>query len=197
MKEPIQKYTYLGKTVLLLPGNRFTKNELNSRLIQMDIQYDQSNQTKKYFVNLYENDLKKDVNKQKIFQKLLKDTIYYDSLQNTILKNGPNKIETPTKNNNLQKVSIINNRVISENELTNRQNINNRNINEQKLIFNNNRQNNYFNQTSNLQLFFNNLKKEYQYNSKDEITNKINQNQINNNYTISELQNNYNTKIIK
>ena len=202
MKEPIQKYTHLGKTVLLLPGSRFTKNELNSRLHQMDVQYDQTNQTKKYFINLYENALKYDVNKQKIFEKLLKDTIYYNNVQNSINKDSPNKMETPTKNNNFQKVSIINNRPVNENELTNRQKINNNNINinEQQYRSNNLQQNNYsHNQPSIFNDMVgqnNNRKNEHQYSLQEIIANEIkkNKNNININNQSNDFKNNNNNQ---
>ena len=151
MNTPHQKYTYLGQTVLLIPGSRFTKKELNSRLHQMDVQYDQSNQSKSYFINLYENALKYDVNKKKIFDKLLKDTIYYNNVQNSITNNSRNTIETPPKNNS-QKVSIINNKIVNQNEYTNKQNVNNTNINQHQFPTNNMQQNNYsYNQKSNIQ----------------------------------------------
>ena len=151
MNTPHQKYTYLGQTVLLIPGSRFTKKELNSRLHQMDVQYNQSNQSKSYFINLYENALKYDVNKKKIFDKLLKDTIYYNNVQNSITNNSRNTIETPPKNNS-QKVSIINNKIVNQNEYTNKQNVNNTNINQHQFPTNNMQQNNYsYNQKSNIQ----------------------------------------------
>ena len=202
MNTPYQKYTYLGQTVLLIPGSRFTKKELNSRLHQMDVQYDQSNQSKNYFVNLYENALKYNVNKQKIFDKLLKDTIYYNNVQNSISNNSRNTIETPPKNNS-QKVSIINNKVVSQNEYANKQNANNNNIDQHQFQTNNIQQNNYsYNQKSNIQHNYNNdfvghnknQNNENQYTLTNAIANEIkknqNQNQINLNNQNNYYQNN-------
>ena len=65
MSASLPQFTYLGQTVILRPGKRFTKDELNSRLHQMNVQYDQSSLSKAYFIDLYENALKYDVNKVK------------------------------------------------------------------------------------------------------------------------------------
>ena len=44
-------FTYEGKTVILIPGRFFNKNELNYRLNQMEIQYDQASLSKNYFID--------------------------------------------------------------------------------------------------------------------------------------------------
>ena len=67
MSTPLKEFTYLGKTVILLPGMRFSKIELISRLKQMNVQFEDTSKKKKYYADLYENTIKYDVNKVKIF----------------------------------------------------------------------------------------------------------------------------------
>ena len=64
---------YLNNERLILkPGNKFSVNELKTRLNQMNIKMDES-QCKIDLINLYEKALKDDNNKLKIFDKLKKD----------------------------------------------------------------------------------------------------------------------------
>ena len=66
-------FRYNNESLVLLPGSRFTKKELISRLHQMNI--DSSNiQDKNSLVNLYESSLHNNLNKTKILDKLRKDT---------------------------------------------------------------------------------------------------------------------------
>ena len=81
MKPPLENFTHLGKTVILRPGNIFTKNELQSRLEQMNIEYDPS-LSKNYLIHLYDTALKDEKNQIKIFDKLIKVTLYYDKVLN-------------------------------------------------------------------------------------------------------------------
>ena len=194
MNAPLQQYTYLGQTVILRPGSRFTKKELISRLHEMDVQFDQTVQSKNYYIDLYENALKYDVNRKKIFSKLVKDTIYYNNITNSKIVNNQNIIETPPKDN-VKKISIINNRVINENDLSNRQKININNNNEYEFLSNNNnQQNNYsYKQTSNIQynnnnnnnmiktnrFYENNNQNNNQYTFRDAIANEIKKTEIN------------------
>ena len=104
IKPPFPNFTHLEKTVILRPGNAFSKNEIKSRLGQMDIQYDPS-LAKEYLAYLYNNALKHEKNQIKIFDKLLKDTLYYDKIS---YMNKREKInEPPLKINNSNKVTII------------------------------------------------------------------------------------------
>ena len=43
----MKEFTYLGKTVILLPGMRFSKIELISRLKQMNVQFEDTSKKKK------------------------------------------------------------------------------------------------------------------------------------------------------
>ena len=93
-----------NESVIIMPGSKFTKNELKSRLHDMDI--DASNvQDKGVLVNIYESSLSDNQNKLKILNRLRKDTEMYNSklgisqrqsLQasnaNTMSNNSKNKV---------------------------------------------------------------------------------------------------------
>ena len=115
-------FTYEGKTVILIPGRFFNKNELNYRLNQMEIQYYQASLSKNYFIDLYENALKFDIYKIKIFDLLLKDTNYYSETINSKNNINLNNSETSIKNNNSKEVLIQDN-MITQDNLINQQNI--------------------------------------------------------------------------
>ena len=186
MNSPLQKFTHLGKSVILLPGSRFTKNELNSRLHQMDVQYDQSSLSKKYFIDLYENALKYDVNKIKIFDRLIKDTIRYNEMQNKKIKVNQSNIDIST-NNSPQKIAMLENNIINQDNFKNNnyQNINSYNNNQNYKYennFNNNYNNNNYNQKQNND--WNN--KNNQKNNYYENNNIQNNNQNNNQYAFKE-----------
>ena len=97
-------FSYNNESIVLIPGSRFTKKDLISRLHQMDI--DASNiQDKNTLVNLYESSLQNHQNKLKIFDKLRKDTELLNSKlglsqrqsiqasnMNTMSNNSKNKI---------------------------------------------------------------------------------------------------------
>ena len=142
MSAPLQQFTYLGQTVIIRPGSKFSKNELNSRLHQMGVQYDQSSLSKKYFQDLYENALKYDSNKVKIFDRLIKDTINFNNIKgNQRINIIQSKIETPNTNNS--KVAIIENKIINQDMLRNNRystNINNSKDNSQNIILTKNKQ---------------------------------------------------------
>ena len=104
MNPPLPTFTHLGNTVILRPASQFSKQELNSRLHQMEVQYDQTNMSKNYFKNLYENALKYDQNKIKIFDRLIKDTIIY---KNLMKNNSQNFAHSPAKVVKNEKMPII------------------------------------------------------------------------------------------
>ena len=97
-------FSYNNESIVLIPGSRFTKKDLISRLHQMDI--DASNiQDKNTLVNLYESSLQNHQNKLKIFDRLRKDTELLNSKlglsqrqsiqasnMNTMSNNSKNKI---------------------------------------------------------------------------------------------------------
>ena len=161
MNPPLPTFTHLGNTVILRPGNQFSKQELNSRLHQMEVQYDQSSMSKAYFTNLYENALKYDQNKIKIFDRLIKDTIIY---QKILKNNAQNFAHSPEKIVKNEKIPII------QSKITNNQNsFNDSRISNQTNIshnYNNNNYNNYNNdiQTNNI----NNSNHGYKFESRNE-----------------------------
>jgi hypothetical protein len=63
-------------------GHHFSKNELKSRLHQMEIDFDNYNPNKQYFVDLYDKALERDLNKQIIQNYLKRDTMEYLTTKN-------------------------------------------------------------------------------------------------------------------
>ena len=99
-------FTYNNQSIVLLPGSRFTKNELVSRLHQMNI--DSNNiQNKNALVNLYESSLQKNENKLKIFDRLRKDT---ELLNSKLGMSGRQSVQASNMNtmSNNSKTKIIN-----------------------------------------------------------------------------------------
>ena len=74
-------FTYKGETVLIKPGNVFTKLELISRLNEMKFPVD-SSFNKNLLVEIYESAINIDNNKLLIFHRLKKDTDYFRSKYN-------------------------------------------------------------------------------------------------------------------
>jgi len=135
MNPPLPTFTHLGSTVILRPASQFSKQELNSRLHQMEVQYDQTNMSKNYFKNLYENALKYDQNKIKIFDRLIKDTIIY---KNLLKNNSQNFAHSPEKYVKNEKVPIIQTSFITNQT-------SNRSSNQNNISHNYNNSNNYTN----------------------------------------------------
>ena len=210
MNSPYPKFTYLGQTVIIKPGSQFSKNELNSRLHQMGVQYDQSSLSKRYFNDLYENALKYDNNKVKIFERLIKDTIIYNNIKGNKINISQNIVESPNKNS---KIAIIENKAINKDMLRNNKN-NIENNNTQKDIlnknnqnisygnnnndYNNNYSNNNYNNSFEQRQNVNNWKENNKYNNsnnrqsnfKESIVNEIKKNQNIINNTIQQNENN-------
>ena len=67
-------FIYSGNKVVIRKGKDFSKNELKSRLHQMNIDFDISKSSKTYFTNLYDEALYNNSNKIKIIDKLKGDT---------------------------------------------------------------------------------------------------------------------------
>lgn len=57
----------------IYPGEMFTTRELKSRLNAMDILIDPNIKEKKYYISMYNNAIKDDLNKDKIYGRLFKD----------------------------------------------------------------------------------------------------------------------------
>ena len=95
-----------NESIAIMPGSRFTKNELKSRLHEMDI--DSSNiQDKNTLVNLYESTLNNNYNKLKILNKLRKDTEIYNSKLGISQRQSIQASNANTMSNN-SKTKIIN-----------------------------------------------------------------------------------------
>lgn len=66
----------------IVEGENLTRNELKSRLNQMDIVFNPNNQKKIYFVGLYNEAVKNAENREKILEKLKRDTESYNERRN-------------------------------------------------------------------------------------------------------------------
>ena len=177
------KFSYNGKNLIILPGSKFTRNELLSRIHQMDIQFDNSSQSKPYLVDIYENSLKYNQNKLKIIDKLEKDTIYFNK-RNNILTDNINNLNN-TINNNIPQTSINTNLTRNNNTQNKVMRIEitpiNRNINI-KTNYNNTRQENYnYNPPMNN---INNINNNYNDNFQKRENNNYNNMNKNKNYSL-------------
>ena len=132
-------FIYSGKKVVIRKGKDFSKNEIKSRLHQMNIDFDLSENSKTYFTNLYDEALYNNSNKIKIFDKLKSDTERLGLLtnnQNYIQNNRRNFIsdnekaeEETIKNKKKEKGKkiIIKDEIINDEQLNSIYNSNERN----------------------------------------------------------------------
>ena len=132
-------FIYSGKKVVIRKGKDFPKNEIKSRLHQMNIDFDLSETSKTYFTNLYDEALYNNSNKIKIFDKLKSDTERLGLLtnnQNYIQNNRRNFIsdneeaeEETIKNKKKEKGKkiIFKNEIINDEQLNSIYNSNERN----------------------------------------------------------------------
>ena len=132
-------FIYSGKKVVIRKGKDFSKNEIKSRLHQMNIDFDLSENSKTYFTNLYDEALYNNSNKIKIFDKLKSDTERLGILtnnQNFIQNNRRNFIsdneeaeEETIKNKKKEKGKkvIIKDEIINDEQLNSIYNSNERN----------------------------------------------------------------------
>ena len=94
-----------GEKIILLPGSRFSKNELKFRLKEMDIK-DNNSQDKEYLSKLYDASLNDYNNCIKIIQRLKKDTNNMNSkLELSQRPSMPSNLKT---SNNLAQNKIMN-----------------------------------------------------------------------------------------
>ena len=132
-------FIYSGKKVVIRKGKDFSKNEIKSRLHQMNIDFDLSETSKTYFTNLYDEALYNNSNKIKIFDKLKSDTERLGLVtnnQNYIQNNRRNFIsdneeaeEETIKNKKKEKGKkiIFKNEIINDEQLNSIYNSNERN----------------------------------------------------------------------
>lgn len=73
MKVEYPSFTFNNETFIIIPGSRFSRNELKTRLKIMGIE-DTNNLTKQNIIDLYESSLKNNQNKLKMLPQLRKDT---------------------------------------------------------------------------------------------------------------------------
>ena len=113
-QENYPTFTYNNQSVILRPGNQFTKNELRSRLHQMDVD-SIGIDSRAQLINLYESTLRDDRNKFKLFDRLRDDTVAYASKMGISL----NKTMPMSTNNEIHKQErskVINLKYAAQNE---------------------------------------------------------------------------------
>ena len=113
-QENYPTFTYNNQSVILRPGNQFTKNELRSRLHQMDVD-SIGIDSRAQLINLYESTLRDDRNKFKLFDRLRDDTMAYASKMGISL----NKTMPMSTNNEIHKQErskVINLKYAAQNE---------------------------------------------------------------------------------
>ena len=154
--EKLEIFSYSGIDVIIKKGRDFSKNELKSRLNRMGIDISDIKDTKAELEKLYDKTIKLDSNKEKIFDKLQKDSANNSFLINNERKklyDDPEEREEESINKKIEmpKRVLIKNEAIDEDKHTvtvkvnkdlNNCNINSRHINNTRIYFNNNSQNN-------------------------------------------------------
>ena len=164
---------------VLLPGSRFSKLELKSRLKEMNIK-DNNSQDKEYLKALYDLAIQDYKNRVKIINRLRKDTINLNSVLNLNRKQPmPSNINIPnylTQNKMMNMSDDLNNKYpnIRQNQMNIRKPLNNNNYNYNQEILNNN--NNYTNSEYDYNNYNKNINNNYNFN------NNFNNNNFNNDY---------------
>ena len=187
-------FYYSGKKVIIRKGKEFSKNELKSRLHQMNIDLDLSKSSKAYFSNKYDEAIESRANKIKIFDKLKNDTDRMGFITNEIKENKKNfilnneDIETPVNINKKGKGKniIIKDEIFDDNQLRYLNDKHNNNYN----MFKNNNKSNFINLLSNkIEEDENNYTPHdrYEYNFRDNKYKEVNHEKI--------RENNYQPKI--
>jgi hypothetical protein len=209
-------FTYNNQSVILRPGNQFTKNELRSRLHQMDVD-SIGIDSRAQLINLYESTLRDDRNKFKLFDRLRDDTNTYASKMGISL-NKKMPISTNNEIHNQERSKVINLKYAAQNETpydendyeenNNRsQNIKlrkprnqnkNNNVNPRNAFFlnekNEQNDNNTYVEEENNNINYNNSYQENNKNSRNFSNNEIGYNDLNNtnNYMNNYKNNNVN-----
>ena len=153
--ENLDIFNYSGIDVIIKKGKDFSKNELKSRLNKMEIDISDIKDTKVELEKFYDKVIKNDSNKEKIFDKLQKDSVNYSYLINNerkklFVNSGETEEEPNNKKIEMPKKVLIKNEVIDEDKLTlpvkankdlNSSNNNSIHINNTRIYFNNNNNN--------------------------------------------------------
>ena len=91
MEKKYNWFTYKGQSVIIQPGTVLPKTELVMRLKEMGFSTVDTTYNKNDIVNIYEIAMNYDNNKIKIFNSLIKDTQYFNSLNSFQKKEFYNK----------------------------------------------------------------------------------------------------------
>ena len=127
-KKPIE-YNYNGEIIYIYPGNSFSKNELISRLKEMNFEFADSTYDKQDLVTIYEIATSYNNNIEKIIHKLRRDHQYMKMREK--IQNENKKEEINNNNNNSlfhnfrQRFLFSNNRTINISSDNNNNNGNN------------------------------------------------------------------------
>ena len=72
--EELEMFSYSGENIIIQKGMNLTKIELISRFKKLGIDIDVKNNDKQFLARIYDDIIKNDLNKIKIFDVLKKDT---------------------------------------------------------------------------------------------------------------------------
>ena len=104
MKEEYPCFKYNKEVFIIIPGFRFTRNELKTRLKIMGIE-DTNNLNKQNIIDLYETALKNNQNKLKILPQLRKDTDNVNAKLSQRQSLPPNMISTNSSQNKIMNIA--------------------------------------------------------------------------------------------
>ena len=183
-------FNYKNESLILKSGQRFSMNELKSRLHQMDVDDVININSKSQMENLYDSIIKDDRNKIKILDRLRKDTLNYSKMTgiNFNQRRRLPEEDAYTQESN-EKSKLINLQMRRYNEPY-EQNNNNTNNNynyrkqEIKLRKNNKNIRNPFREEINNNINDNNLKEQ----NEDTYYQEYNNNKNNNNYNNNNIE---------
>ena len=103
MNNKLTSFSYNGETVVIYSGNFFSKNELITRLKEMNFLSVDSSYEKRDLICIYDIALNHENNKIKIFNRLKRDTEYFKSKNDLFKKNiyKEESFDSENKSNNI------------------------------------------------------------------------------------------------
>ena len=103
MNNKLTRFSYNGETVVIYSGNFFSKNELITRLKEMNFLSVDSSYEKRDLICIYDIALNHENNKIKIWNRLKKDTEYFKSKNDLFKKNiyKDESFDRENKSNNI------------------------------------------------------------------------------------------------
>ena len=117
MNRKLTSFSYKGETVNIYPGNVLPKNELIIRLKEINFLSIDSSYEKNHLNYIYDIALNYDINKIKIFNRLKKDTEYFNSRNSLYKRNIFDEFRSENTDeffvNNKSNKFIINNWTLS------------------------------------------------------------------------------------